>query len=163
MCWLFSSGGQSIGASVSASVLLMNIQDWFPLGSTGLIALLFKGLSRVFSIKHAATAAKSLLLCPTLCNPIDGSPPGSPVHGILQARILEWVAISIWQKDWESPGNLTLKVSRIWLQNFHRTRGNRGYWRIQTKPCVHQHPGERRSDPHKRLSQCSFITLLLLA
>ena len=41
---------------------------------------------------HAA--AKSLQSCPTLCNPIDGSPPGSPVPGILQARTLEWVAIS---------------------------------------------------------------------
>ena len=40
------------------------------------------------------TAAKSLQLCPTLCDPIDGSPPGSPVPGILQARTLEWVAIS---------------------------------------------------------------------
>ena len=39
-------------------------------------------------------AAKSLQSCPTLCNPIDGSPPGSPVPGILQARIVEWVAIS---------------------------------------------------------------------
>ena len=38
--------------------------------------------------------AKSLQSCPTLCNPIDGSPPGSPVPGILQARTLEWVAIS---------------------------------------------------------------------
>ena len=38
--------------------------------------------------------AKSLQLCPTLCDPIDGSPPGSPVPGILQARTLEWVAIS---------------------------------------------------------------------
>ena len=46
---LFASGGQSIGASASASVLLMNIQDWFPLVWTGLISLLFKGLSRVFS------------------------------------------------------------------------------------------------------------------
>ena len=43
---------------------------------------------------HAAAAAKSLQSCPTLCNPIDGSPPGSPVPGILQARTLEWVAIS---------------------------------------------------------------------
>ena len=43
---------------------------------------------------HAAAAAKSLQLCPTLCNPIDGSPPGSPVPGILQARTLEWVAVS---------------------------------------------------------------------
>ena len=39
----------------------------------------------------AATAAKSLQLCPTLCDPIDSSPPGSPVPGILQARTLEWV------------------------------------------------------------------------
>ena len=45
----FASGDQSIGASASASVLPMNIQDWFPLGLTGLISLLFKRLSRVFS------------------------------------------------------------------------------------------------------------------
>ena len=44
--------------------------------------------------KISAAAAKSLQSCPTLCNPIDGSPPGSPVPGILQARTLEWVAIS---------------------------------------------------------------------
>ena len=43
----------------------------------------------------AATAAKSLQPCLTLCDPIDGSPPGSPIPGILQARILEWVAISL--------------------------------------------------------------------
>ena len=42
----------------------------------------------------AAAAAKSLQSCPTLCDPIDGSPPGSAVPGILQARTLEWVAIS---------------------------------------------------------------------
>ena len=42
----------------------------------------------------AAATAKSLQSCPTLCDPIDGSPPGSPVTGILQARTLEWVAIS---------------------------------------------------------------------
>ena len=42
----------------------------------------------------AAAAAKSLQSCPTLCGPIDGSPPGSPIPGILQARTLEWVAIS---------------------------------------------------------------------
>ena len=41
-----------------------------------------------------AAAAKSLQLCPNLCDPMDGSPPGSPVPGILQARTLEWVAIS---------------------------------------------------------------------
>ena len=42
----------------------------------------------------AAAAAKSLQSCPTLCDPIDGSPRGSPVPGILEARTLEWVAIS---------------------------------------------------------------------
>ena len=42
----------------------------------------------------AAAAAKSLQSCPTLCDPIDCSPPGSPIPGILQARILEWVAIA---------------------------------------------------------------------
>ena len=46
----------------------------------------------VFAISfHAAAAAKSLQSCPILCDPIDGSPPGSPIPGILQARTLEWV------------------------------------------------------------------------
>ena len=54
--WLFTSGGQSIGAS--ASVLLMKIQGWFPLGLTGLISLLSKGLSRVF--QHQSSKASSL-------------------------------------------------------------------------------------------------------
>ena len=45
-------------------------------------------------IHNAAAAAKSLQSCPTLCDPIDGSPPGSPVPGILQARTVEWVSIS---------------------------------------------------------------------
>ena len=89
MSQLFTSAVQSIGVSTSASVLPMNIQDWFPLGLTGWISLQSKGLSRV-----VAAAAKSLQLCPTLCDPTDGSPPGSPVPGILQARTLEWVAIS---------------------------------------------------------------------
>ena len=45
-------------------------------------------------LRTAAAAVKSLQSCPTLCDPIDGSPRGSPVPGILQARTLEWVAIS---------------------------------------------------------------------
>ena len=57
------------------------------------IYLLLTVLSQSFVIA-AAAAAKSLQSCPTLCDPIDGSPPGSPVPGILQARTLEWVAIS---------------------------------------------------------------------
>ena len=49
---------------------------------------------KVDLIHIAAAAAKSLQSCPTLCDPIDGSPPGSPVLGILQARVLEWGAIA---------------------------------------------------------------------
>ena len=131
MSQFFPSGGQSVGASASASVFPINIQDWFPLGLTGLISLQSKGLSRVFSKHHsskasvlqhsafimvqlshpymttrktialtAAVAAKSCQLCPTLCDPIDGSPPGSPIPGILQARTLEWVAIAF-SKAWK--------------------------------------------------------------
>ena len=51
-------------------------------------------LQLLLPISAAAAAAKSLQSCPTLCDPIGSSPPGSPVPGILQARTLEWVAIS---------------------------------------------------------------------
>ena len=180
MSQFFASGSQSIGVSASASVLLMNIQDWFPLGWTGWISLQSKGLSTVFYKHHtskasilwcwaffifqishlymtsgktkaltrqtfvgkvmslllnmlsrfgmaflprtkrlliswlqslpavilaaaAAAAAKSLQLCPTLCDPIDGSPPGSAIPGILQSRTQEWVAISFSSSDLGAP------------------------------------------------------------
>ena len=54
----------------------------------------------------AAVAAKSLQSCPTLCDPIYGSPPGSPVPGILQARTLEWVAISF-SNAWGNSNRIT--------------------------------------------------------
>ena len=54
----------------------------------------FEVVGNKCQISTAAAAAKSLQSCPTLCNTIGGSPPGSPVPGILQARTLEWVAIS---------------------------------------------------------------------
>ena len=54
---------------------------------------------RMISSECSAAAAKSLQSCPTLCDPIDGSPPGSPVPGILQARTLEWVAIAFSDKN----------------------------------------------------------------
>ena len=50
--------------------------------------------NKLKSLIRFYSAAKSLQLCPTLCDPIDSSPPGSPVPGILQARTLEWVAIA---------------------------------------------------------------------
>ena len=64
----------------------------------------------------AAAAAKSLQSCPTLCNPTDGSPPGSPVPGILQARTLEWVAISFsnawkWKVKMKSLSHIRLLVT----------------------------------------------------
>ena len=66
MSGLFTSGGQSIGASASALVLPVNIQGWFPLGLTDLISLLFKGLSRIFSIttfwRHELFSAEPFLL-----------------------------------------------------------------------------------------------------
>ena len=57
----------------------------------------------------AAAAAKSLQLCPTLCDPIDSSPPGSPFPGILQAITLAWAAISFSKKHLEQQVNLALE------------------------------------------------------
>ena len=69
------------------------------------------------SICSAAAAAKSLQSCPTLCDPIDGSPPSFPVPGILQARTVEWVAISFSNASkWKVKVN---SLSRVWLQRPH--------------------------------------------
>ena len=68
--------------------------------------------TRVF-VSAAAAAAKSLQSCPTLCDPIDGSPPGSSVPGILQARTLEWVAISF-SNAWKCKVKVK-SLSRVWL------------------------------------------------
>ena len=62
---------------------------------------------------YAVAAAKSLQSCPTLCDPIYGSPPGSPIPGILQARILEWVAISF-SNAWKWKVKVK-SFSRVWL------------------------------------------------
>ena len=51
-------------------------------------------VNNLYEDSHPAAAVKSLQSCPTLCDPLDGNPPGSSVPGILQARTLEWVAIS---------------------------------------------------------------------
>ena len=68
------------------------------MGSSRLFMLYLQALSCLLALvlaeAAAAAAAKSLQSCPTLCDPIDGSPSGSPVPGILQVRTLEWVAIS---------------------------------------------------------------------
>ena len=61
----------------------------------------------------AAAAAKSFQSCPTLCDPMDGSPPGSAIPGILQARTLEWVAISL-SNAWKWRVKVKM-LSRVWL------------------------------------------------
>ena len=66
-----------------------------------------------WTIKKAAAAAKSLQSCPTLCDPIDGSPPGSPIPGILQERTLEWVAISF-SSAWKWKVKVK-SLSHVWL------------------------------------------------
>ena len=74
MSQLFASGGQSIGASASASVLPMNTQDWSPLGLTGLISLQSKGLSRVFSnttVQKHPSSALSFLYSATLTSVLE--------------------------------------------------------------------------------------------
>ena len=63
-------------------------------GEYGCIKSISTSWSHAAAAAAAAAAAKSLQSCPTLCDPTDGGPPGSPVPGILQARTLEWVAIS---------------------------------------------------------------------
>ena len=65
------------------------------------------------TIENTAAAAKSLQLCPTLWDPVDSSPPGSPVPGILQARTLEWVAISF-SNAWQWKVKMK-SLSRVWL------------------------------------------------
>ena len=66
-----------------------------------------------FNGTATAAAAKSLQLCPTLCDPIDGSPPGFPIPGILQERILEWVATSF-SNAWKWKVKVK-SLSRVWL------------------------------------------------
>ena len=61
----------------------------------------------------AAAAAKSIQSCPTLCDPLDCSPPGSPVPGILQARSLEWVAISFSMKGIEKLTKFTRRLKKL--------------------------------------------------
>ena len=79
------------------------------------IPVLFMSVSVhvVFVCNMHAAAAKSLQSCPTLCDPIDGRPPGSPVPGILQARILGWVAISF-SNAWKWKVKVK-SLSRVWL------------------------------------------------
>jgi len=77
----------------------------------------------IFKVLLAAAAAKSLQSCPTLCSPIDGSPPGSAIPGILQAGALEWVAISFsnawkWKVKMKSLSHVQL-LATPWTVAYH--------------------------------------------
>ena len=75
----------------------VEITEYFQKSTVKLVVAFQKNDISIYcaiSFEFPAAAAKSLQSCPTLCDPIDGSPQGSPVPGILQARTLEWVAIS---------------------------------------------------------------------
>ena len=100
------------------------IEHVFPALQGGLLTTGAQGkpLGFIFSVlqsphtihnQEAAAAAKSLQSCPTLCNPRDGSPPGSPVPGILQARTLEWVAISFSRSSQPRDRTLVFYISCI--------------------------------------------------
>ena len=80
----------------SAVFIVQLSHPYMTIGKTTPFCWTFVGkvMSLLFSMLSAAAAAKSLQSCPTLCDPIDVSPPGAPIPGILQARTLEWVAIS---------------------------------------------------------------------
>ena len=106
---LFSWGMETFSCS------MLNLVPWpgmEPRPSHWKLRILITGPSR--KVSAAAAAAKLLQSCPTLCDPTDGSPPGSPVPGILQARTLEWVAISF-SSAWKWKVKVKL-LSRIWLQ-----------------------------------------------
>ena len=78
---------------------------------------------RILQRNIVAADAKLSQLCPTLCDPIDGSPPGSPIPGIFQARTLEYVAISfsnVWKEKWK--WSLSVVSNSSWLHGLQPTR-----------------------------------------
>ena len=81
------------------------------------LMFLFQCFLNLWQPMSLNAAAKLLQSCPTLCNPIDGSPPGSPAPGILQARTLEWVAISF-SNAWKWKVKVK-SLSRVQLQRPH--------------------------------------------
>ena len=79
------------------------------------------------NICFAAAAAKSLQPCPTLCDPIDGSPPGSSVHGIFQARVLEWGTIAF------STGQPRRGNIRGAATDIQKILKHRNYWKLSPR------------------------------
>ena len=101
---LFTLGGQSIGASALASVLLMSIQGWFPLGLTGLISLQFKGLSGVFSTtvqKHQFFGTQPSLWF-NYAGGASGKEPACQCKRHKRYNFSPWVGKISWRRTWQS-------------------------------------------------------------
>ena len=109
---------------IHSGILLSHLKEYIQISSnevdeTGAYYTEWCKPERQTPIQYAAaTAAKSLLSCPTLCDPRDSSPPGSPVPGILQTRTLEWVAISFsnvwkWKVKMKSLSHVRL-LATLW-------------------------------------------------
>ena len=110
VCFRCTAQWLTIFKGYTPFILIINNQPFPSLVQPSLVAYLYFYLSIV---DLQCFAAKSLQSCPTLCDPRDGSPPGSAVPGILQARTLEWVAISFsnaWK--WKVKGK---SLSHVWL------------------------------------------------
>ena len=110
---LLASGGQSIGDSASASVLPLNIQDWFPLGLTGLISLQSKGLSRIFSYttiqKHQFFSAQlSLWLTSHICIWLPKKPR------VLSCFSHVWLFVTLWTVASQAPLSLGFARQKYW-------------------------------------------------
>ena len=122
----WSQHGQQCGRSVLKAKLVISLTVQQPLRKRGINqqkkvhCLKFEILVKsVLPSCVCVCTAQSLQLCPTLCNPVDCSPPGSSVHGIMQARIQEWVAIpfsrgSSWPRDWIPVSCIAGRFFTIW-------------------------------------------------
>ena len=130
----------------------------------------------------AAAAAKSLQSCPTLCDPIDGSPPGSPVPEILQARTLEWVAISFsnawkwkvkekslsrvrlfttqWTAAYQAPRSMGFSRQEYW-SGVPLLSLRRGWRRSKTRHGRHESPLISKFDTRTRPTFQTFLTTIL--
>ena len=82
-----------------------------------------KSIMEKSRLPAATAAAKSLQSCPTLCDPIDSSPPGSPVPGIIQARTLEWVAIYMYVFTAENAESFVVSFSRSVVSDSQQHHG----------------------------------------
>ena len=105
--------------------------------------------------RAGAAAAKSLQLCPTLWHPVDSSPPGSPIPGILQARTLEWVAISF-SNAWKWKVKMK-SLSRVQLFATHQAPPSMGFSRQEYRSGVPSPSPEHKARRHENSKHTSRL------